>query len=712
MNYNLDHHWQPLGPTKKPLEDKRQSATGIGPVEFIRASEVKEGWLLAGSINGGLFYSKDGGEQWISAGSEEWHYSACGWAEFNPKNEEMWFASSCATNDNGQAGLLGHHGGIYRTVNAGLDWELVANKDDFNGSEYLQIFGFKFHPKQYKRLFVYTSEGLYQTVDCTAENIRWERITNLAGWIFDIDFTESHMYISHMQFGKWSVYTAPLTDLKRVQQNDLLSKDTDEKIGITFEPYQDQMLILVNYTRKADVLLLDNLKEKQTQVLLNGQRVVFGTGRTMANSPYRPNELMLGYGTTMKRWNLMERAETDRMKGGYHVDLEYILYDPFDSMKVYIATHGGVYTSFDHCQSWVSTSNGLNIAEVEALAVSEIDPNVMAIGCYHDGSSYRADWNNNGVYEWKNINGGDGLVPIIPKDNPAIVYTSNQFTGGGIYMSKDSGRTKVNIHTNKSLTTSGWQMSAVLHPIDQELLFFNYAIRHGKGKNNVEIARTRSPLSRDTVDRITNFQQSHQIEKYSVYGIYNSEDYPNQLYIHLIEFTKDEKGNPLNVHRVFRTDDCTAPAPDVINSWYEVEIPRSDWIASIVPSPESRDVLYIAYVAGIAGTELTTEDFGLIYNLKYQKGSGKLVRELDITRNIPFTLTGRYNIALDGNGGMFFGTRFGLYYGTKRTLKGTGYWKEVGHGIPHCKIHGVYFNKKENSLTIGMYGRGVWRYFL
>ena len=61
---------------------------------------------------------------------------------------------------------------------------------------------------------------------------------------------------------------------------------------------------------------------------------------------------------------------------------------------------------------------------------------------------------------------------------------------------------------------------------------------------------------------------------------------------------------------------------------------------------------------------------------------------------------------------MFFGTRTGVYYGSKKTLKGRRDWKKIGVGLPHCKIHGVFFNPKENSLTVGLYGRGVWKYYL
>ncbi|MBD3637393.1 MAG: hypothetical protein HUJ25_08580 [Crocinitomicaceae bacterium] len=712
QEYDFTNSWQFLGPDQKPLEDQRRSANGIGPVEFIRASEVKEGWLLAGSINGGLFYSTDGGKQWYNAGSDEWPYSACAWGEFHPENEKIWFAYSSGGNDNGSPGAIGLKGAIYRTMDAGVNWEVIADMTSFINSEYMAIHGFRFHPEKPNVLYVFTAEGLYMTENCLASTVKWERITDLGGWIYDIRFTKSHVFLSHMQFGKWNVYVAPIDDFEKYKKIQFVSEMTDDILAITLEPYKEEILILTNYIRRGDELHKYSPITDEEELVLRGQRVIFGKGRTIAVSPHRPEELMIGYSTNIRRWQIDEKANTPKIKGGYHVDIEDVRYDPFDSMKVYIATHGGVYTTFDHGESWVSTSKGIGIAEVEGCAVSPIDPNVIAIGCYHDGSSFRADWEGNGIYQWKNVNGGDGLIPLLPDNDIGTIYTSNQYTGGGIYYSIDSGRTNTNIHNKKRLTTSGWRMTAVLHPKNQEMLFFNYEVRDKEGRGNVDVIRTTAPTDPEDVHRITNFLSSHKIEKYLVYGLYNSLDYPDELYAHVIEMSKNEDGQMVNIHRLFKTDDCTAPAEDVISSWYELEIPRSDWIADVTANPKGSNRVYLAYVAGIPETAVTDEEHGYVYSLKYKRKNNKLKREKDISSNIPYRNSGRYNLVPDGRGGMFFGTRTGVYYGDRKTLKGRRNWVKIGFGLPHCRVHGVYFNKKENSLTVGLYGRGVWKYYL
>src|SRR5690606_27980580 len=136
----------------------------------------------------------------------------------------------------------------------GLNWEMVADKSAFINSEYITIYGFQFHPDHPNQLLVYTEEGLYVTDDCSAEKINWRRLTDLAGWIYDICFTDNHIFISHMQFGKWNVYMAPKSAPERYEKLGFIEADNDPVMGITFENYKNEILILTNYLHKADQL--------------------------------------------------------------------------------------------------------------------------------------------------------------------------------------------------------------------------------------------------------------------------------------------------------------------------------------------------------------------------------------------------------------------------------------------------------------------------
>jgi len=709
QDYNFEKQWSYLGPDKKPLEDKRQSATGIGPVEHIAVNERVQGHMLASSINGGLFYTTDGGEQWINAGSDDWAYSSSSWAAYYPLKENVWFANSALNNPNGSPGSLSYKGGIMRTKDAGISWELIGDYTSFTGSPYIQIFGIYFDPDDAKTMYVNTAEGLYFTRDCLADKVKWNRVQELKGWVYDVVFIGQDIYCTQMQHGKWSLYSLSKKNHDQVKRMEISDLWVDDKESITIEKRGNKLLILLNFTRKGDELHEYSPVSGKTEQVLKSQRVVFGKGMTFSVNPHNQDEMMVGYATTVKRWDIPTKSE-NRIKTGFHVDIEYIAYDPFDTSTVYLASHGGVYKSVDNCESWISYSKGLGIAECEGLAVAQEDPNQMAIGCFHDGSSVRADWDANGIYEWKNVNGGDGLVPLMPANKMNIVFTSNQYMGGGMFYSADTGRTRINLHSMNNTRTSGWLMSGVLAGENHETIYMNFEVPGGSGKGNIDVGRTNQPTERRSLKRVTNFKVSHEIEKYSIYCIYHTEAHPNTLIAHMIEHTKDEKGKNKNVHRLWRTDELDLADSLLIHSWYEIDIPRSDWIASITIDEKKSDRIYLVYASGKQGTQNTDEYPGLVYHLRYKKQRQSPKREIDLSRNLSFGFTGRYNIVSDGKGGYFIGTRQGVFYGDKKTLKGRRDWVRIGYGTPHCKVHGIHFHKEKQILTVAYYGRGVWRY--
>ena len=90
----LNKDWVSIGRNSSPVNPKFRGDAGIGPIEFIRVYQEKEGYLLAGSLHGGLFFSENGGDSWINSGSDAWPHTGCAWADFHPTDENVWFACS------------------------------------------------------------------------------------------------------------------------------------------------------------------------------------------------------------------------------------------------------------------------------------------------------------------------------------------------------------------------------------------------------------------------------------------------------------------------------------------------------------------------------------------------------------------------------------------------------------------------------------------
>lgn len=710
--YDFNKQWEFLGPDDKPNVLKPQSASGVGPIEFIRVFQQDTKNLLAGSNLGGLFFSEDGGENWIPAGSDYWPYSGCGWADFYPENKSTWFAYSQIADNNGKPGRMGALGGIYRTTKEGTDWKLIGSPASFGGSDYRTIYGFRFHPTNSKMLFVLTDDGLYYTTNCLEENVAWSRFENFNGLMYDLDFQNEIVFVSNLANGKWNVYSSNINkyELKIIASIENLS---EKMLSITFEPFRENLLILIDYKDASDAVYEYIIKTGELKKLMNNQMINFGAGNSFAVSPHDSTEFIIGNSITMKKWNYTNLKE-QKLGGGYHPDVEFIVYDPIDTSKIYIACHGGVYISNDAGLSWASKCNGLGNAEVMGMDVSETDPNEIVIGCYHDGSSVRADFNKDGNYFWRTVNGGDALTPLIDPTNAGIVYTSTQYVGGGLYYSTDTAKNYNNIHNSNSLGTSGWELSAVLHPVEEKLLFFNFSVKELEGKGNIDIARTPDAGKLKSAERISNFLKTHNLESYKVYGVFNNIFFPDHLYAYVLHMEKDSAGKSTTTHRLFRTESARDSAHLVIDSWYELEIPYSSWIGDVEGDPQSPNQVYLSYSSAREVDVNAGQTSGLIYSLKYNKKTNALKREIDITSTIPVSIAGRFNMVCVFNEGkeIFIATRTGIYYGNAKTLKGKADWQPVGFSLPHCKIYGLHYHQGEKLLTVGLYGRGVWRYRL
>lgn len=703
----LENHWYTIGPIEEPSPNSKASSKGIGPVEFIRTTKLQEGLILAGSLNGGLFYTSDGGENWLNAGSDYWPYSTSTWAEFYPENQNIWFASSHERESNGKPGRLGLYGGVYRTKDKGITWDLIADKNSFGGQESTAIYGFRFRPNQSKMMYVFTSSDIYYTKDCLADKVVWEHETRIKGKFYDLDFVETIPYISGVQHGKWNVYYAVNNGFEKVKGIENIKEPITQ---ITIEPHHKDLLILVDFKSGADKLFFYNTASTQMLELSRSQRVTFGAGHTFAVNPHASNEIYIGVSTRLRKWNLNTK-KFEKLGSDYHVDIEFVTFDPFDTNKIYMATHGGVFISNDKGASWDNKSNGIGISEVLGMDVGVSDPNEVVIGTFHDGSMVYADWDKNGTYYWENVNGGDALIPLINPQNAGEVYTSNQYTGGGLYYSNDTSKHIKNVHATMGLMTSGWQMAAALHSTQPNYLFFNYYHTAKEVKGNIDVVRTNDALQRKNFDFISDFKQTHQLKSYKVYSLFTSKYHPNLLMAYVLHYDLDKDGKPITNHRLFRTLASLDSAGAVINSWHELEVPRSSWIGDVVVDKKNRNKLYISYMAGVKPTFDYPNESGMIYYTKYKKRNNVIKRNFDVSLNIPNDMSGKYNLVYTSESSkyVFIGTRNGVYMGTKFTLRGGGKWRQVGYGLPHCMVYGLHYSEEEMMLTVGLKGRGVWR---
>ncbi|MCG8328358.1 MAG: T9SS type A sorting domain-containing protein [Chitinophagales bacterium] len=105
-----------------------------------------------------------------------------------------------------------------------------------------------------------------------------------------------------------------------------------------------------------------------------------------------------------------------------HADIHAIYYAPFDPNTIYMATDGGIFVSVDNGESWEGRNGGYQTQQFYArFSSSATDPN-LAIGGLQDNATaiYRGD------DSWVRVIGGDGMCTAIHPTNPDIIYASYQ----------------------------------------------------------------------------------------------------------------------------------------------------------------------------------------------------------------------------------------------------------------------------------------------
>ncbi|MFK8038171.1 MAG: WD40/YVTN/BNR-like repeat-containing protein [Crocinitomicaceae bacterium] len=702
QDYNFTGLWTNVGPNDNP-EARSQSAAGLGPVEFIRISKNNPELMLGGSLKGGLFVSENGGNNWQNAGSDSWQSSKCGWAEFHPENDNIWFAIAMQSTYNGSPSSIGKIGGVFRTKNKGDTWESVANYSDFKNDLRTTIFGIRFHPTNKNKMYLLTTKGIYFTENCMADYLEWTKVKYVSGKIYDLEVNEEYLCFSQEKKGIWNVMISEGQKLVPIPE---ITKESSPISNITIEKYQKEFYILIDFKDKKDEVRLYKPKTKTLTTVFNAGKAVFGAGYTFGINPHNGNELWIGNGLRIRKW-LIDEQRYGSFGNKYHVDVECVEFHPTLANVVYIGTHGGVFKTVDNGEAWEFKSKGFGNAEVYGLSVSSQDHQMIAVGLNHGGSLVRADWKDNGTYYWKQVNGGDALLPIINPSADSIIYTSNQYTGGGLYYSTDSAKRNKLIHSRRQFLTSGWSMAVKLHPVKDSILFFNFKRNSGINKGCIDVVRSKRPHERDSIEVISNFHQTHQLSKYEVYGLYVSEFHPDALFAYVISDEKIETKTK-KIHRLYMIQNSLVSADSIINQWQELELPRSSWIGDLEVHPKRLNKLYVSYAAGLKVKSSAPDDKGMVFHLKYKKSNYSLVRNWDISASIPSATGGKNNMIVTKEKGMFIGTSTGVYYGSKSTLRGGKSWEKIGVNSPHCKVMGLDY-KPNGILTVAYDGRGVWQ---
>ena len=392
--------WQLTGPDLFPTNASGQ-VNGIGRVCQIKFHATNPLKMYAVSASGGLWISSDSSHTWAKTGTDNLPATACASVCIDYTNDNIIYLGTgdpnyyCGSygiwksNDGGATWTQSTTGlgnllpveilmsptdnnilvtatenGIYKSINAGVNWSLVKTGGDFKDMQ--------FQPGSNTILYAVTSSEFWRSVDFGST---WTQITS--GIVVPGGGSGNGMRIAVSPANVNLVYVG------MVAGDGTILKSLDA--GLNFSTvYHSTSKSLVGY---------------DSTDIGGGQgdyNFSLTCDPTNANNVFLVSHIVWRSMDGGINWNHL----TDWWDQ-LHTDMHCIKFHPTFTNKFFNANDGGVWLSDDHGDNWIPRSDGIGATEVYHASQSPIKRDMISIGTQDNGELYFS------ANEWKTNRGGD-----------------------------------------------------------------------------------------------------------------------------------------------------------------------------------------------------------------------------------------------------------------------------------------------------------------
>lgn len=679
---NPDNHryaqWVPLGPstTTHPVS----AYLGLVSAIWVDTSDFKT--IYAGSNTGGIFRTRDGGENWQPLSHNTFTTGVLS-IHVDPRNKDRIIIGTGHYGFNRSYGM-----GVMISNDGGNTWEQTSlDNDIISASFVVQKTGM--HPASPDTMLAllnteFSGRGyIYRTTDGTAS---WEEVySKHKAELFSLNYKPgepntvyacgNHLLKSTDAGATWS----DITQILPLDTNFVLSR-----VAISLSAQTPGLMLAFcdaydstgtnGGTRKY---LLRSFDEGATFETLKMKVDPFAGYWKMqfAISPADNEEFYLG-----GVWLFKYRIEGDSAKyiecsdHKYHIDVRDLhVYATGEKDLLYMANDGGVSLSNTGAESWQDiTRNGMQILQLHNITIGENSD--MMFGGPQDAN---LSFYNFKTGEWsRNARISDAYDGAINFNDPNIVYLVGvppKYTQPHIFLKKstDGGLNFTTLGIPDSTEAGRWDKPLEMDPLNPEILYL--------GVRNVW----------KTTDGANSFTRIS--------------DFPAEGDPKLITIRVAPSNNSV-IYAAFQNPDwgdASQPklfvTPDGGNRWFDIT-PRGQLnlnytgISDVAVHPGNPQKIWLSldrmwqnrhvYVSEDAGATWTNFSEGLpnlpVNTIKYVKGAG-------------------YDILLAA-------TDNGVYYRDANLAQ----WVPFGEGLPLTIVADLAISYSRKKIIAGTFGRGLW----
>jgi photosystem II stability/assembly factor-like uncharacterized protein len=639
--------------------------------------------IWVATAQGGIWRTNDiYGEapEWVNL-SESLPTLAMGAIAVDPRNPDILLAGTGETVGGFSSDNMGL--GLFRSVDGGLNWTLVAGTD-VAGLSCSQIV---FHPTDSKIVFVATgnAKGLLKSTD---GGLTYKKVSTSG---FPVSIAINHQDPNFMYYGAqgggvfrsvdggetWTKVSA-ITGGNRAQvaiapssPNVVYASALQTNATHIWHSTDNGE----NWTRKniADVPPMENRNSTNVNYLWNTTQGNYANALVV--DPQNPKYLFAGglfiVFSTDEGTRLSVRNDNFGDAGAnnfVHADIQFLAYN--SDGKLFCLSDGGVAYATDRTgRNWIKKPNQkLNTLQFVGVDADKQMKNVIG-GTQDNGTNRAAE----GAAHWTEIRGGDGGMVRIAQSNPLIVYgTSVNFNNGGsqsiIFKSETGGigspRFVMNNQGNDNIATNPSMSNAMdFYPV--------YDISED-GSIVAVSAGTRVFVS-----------ESGGTDDFPVSPATGLGARPNS--VHISQSSSNLMWAGTN-KAIWRTEDQG-------RTWERANIVNLNGDVTGIVADYQNPLAVFAVSAGAGATP--NRNFARSYD-------GGKTWEMPAT-NLPSIPA--HSIARSIKGHLYVGTEYGVIYSTDDGAS----WAQLGQGLPKVQVLSIHVRgEADQYLLAGTYGRGAY----
>ena len=643
------------GTTFNPIFDEYTQSIGAvsldpnNPDKIIYVGTGETWTRNSVSIGDGLYKSTDGGNNWEKIGFEKSERISN--IIINPNNSNEIYI--------GVLGALWSDSlerGVYKSIDGGVSWKKILYVNESTGCADLAI-----DPEN--PLVLYAS--------------MWEH--RRTAWSFESGGENSALYKSNDGGQSW----------KKIHNG--FPKGNLGRLAISVAPSKTNILYTVieaeNDSEKG-LYRSEDYGESWNQLNNDFEITVrpFYFSKIVVD-PKDPDVVVKAglYGSISR-----DGGKTFKNLGNMHADIHDILFDIFDSDRMYFGTDGGVYRSWNGGVTCEITEN-LPLSQFYHISVDDKEPYNVYGGLQDNGSWYGPSSAIGGVRarHWKSIGPGDGFrVLKHPKKN--VIYSEMQGAENVWRFDVD----KSLIKTIQPLQEKGYPKLRFNWNTPMEISSF-YPDRFYMGSQFLHKSEDMGDTWEIISPDLTTNDPKKQMQEDS--GGLSADNSGAEN--HTTIFTIDE--SPLDPKIIWiGTDDGNIQlSRDGGKKWKDVtpnnkNLPKNTWVYHIEASYHNPGVAYAVFDGHTSG-DMTpyaykTNDYGKTWKNIIDKnevtGFVRNIQEDYVNPNL-----------------LFLGTELGLYI----TVDGGSKWTRFNNNMPPVAVHYIDLQKRTNDLVMGTHGRGV-----